>query len=300
MEIRKGDYHSSVDKIIRFLERDSINSTALDKAQVKLDKLAEKYQNDESLGSERYKLYQAQAMLSYHSGDNSKAKKFIDEAVKSRGDNYEGADKLLGRLGWSFVPKKSQRIKRTLVVLILLTWVIASSLLISYTSIHRDTIGCGFSFLSNGSGCRDRSVATFTFLNWAYFVVIPLAAAATYAIYRLVLKNRPLKKGIVFLLILISIIFVAGSVDVSFVTEQQNDRYVLNDAESSCFDADLKSFLNTGKHIGCDDNVMAVYNRTIDDLPDSDKISDFLHPILWALYLAFAILVAKKLTSDEK
>jgi len=59
--------------------------------QDRLDKLAATYQNNDSLGKLRYKLYEAQAYLHYFKGDNSLALKFIDEAVKIRGETFKGA-----------------------------------------------------------------------------------------------------------------------------------------------------------------------------------------------------------------
>ena len=89
-------YQVEIDKIIVFLQRDTTNLETFDKVQLKLDSLAKKYQDDETLGNSRYKLYQAQAMLSFRLGDLDKSIQFIDLAVETRGENYDFADELRG------------------------------------------------------------------------------------------------------------------------------------------------------------------------------------------------------------
>jgi hypothetical protein len=91
-------YQKEITKIIKYLERDTGDVEVLNKVQAKLDKLAAQYEHDESLGNARYKLYQAQAMLSYRLGDSLKARQFIEEAVNVRGQNYKLADDLLSHL----------------------------------------------------------------------------------------------------------------------------------------------------------------------------------------------------------
>lgn len=53
-------YTSEIERIIEFLSRDVSDPQVLRRTQDQLDALAQKYQNDESLGSDRYKLYEAQ------------------------------------------------------------------------------------------------------------------------------------------------------------------------------------------------------------------------------------------------
>ena len=66
--------------------------------QTKLDALAAQYQNDESLGTARYKLYEAQALLHYFMHQDAQARQFIQEAIKVRGGSYDTAAKLLADL----------------------------------------------------------------------------------------------------------------------------------------------------------------------------------------------------------
>ena len=100
-----NQYQREIDKIIDFLEHDTDDSGVLYKVQQHLDKLAQRYQDNESLGTERYKLYQAQAMLSYRSGDSVRANQFIQEATSTRGHSYELAEQLLAHLNNDFTPK---------------------------------------------------------------------------------------------------------------------------------------------------------------------------------------------------
>lgn len=102
-------YQTDVNKIITFLEHDTTDVEVLNKAQAKLDKLAAQYQDDESIGVERYMLYQAQAMLSYRLGETAKARQFIDEAINVRGESYDLAEQLLAHLDEGFVPKPTTR-----------------------------------------------------------------------------------------------------------------------------------------------------------------------------------------------
>ena len=91
----KQHYQTEVSKIINYLERDSNDIPALNKIQQKLDNLANLYQNDERLGAARYKLYQAQAMLSFRLGNYDKSRRFIEESVALLGHSYETADQML-------------------------------------------------------------------------------------------------------------------------------------------------------------------------------------------------------------
>lgn len=106
---RHSEYQTDVNKIIAFLEHDTTDIEVLNKAQTRLDRLATQYQDDESLGIGRYKLYQAQAMLSYRLGDTAKARQFIEEAISVRGQNYNLAEQLLAHLDEGFVPKPTTR-----------------------------------------------------------------------------------------------------------------------------------------------------------------------------------------------
>lgn len=66
--------------------------------QVKLDKLADTYQNNESLGESRYKLYDTQAFIFHMQGKDDEALEFINQAIQTRGESYEKADRLIAKL----------------------------------------------------------------------------------------------------------------------------------------------------------------------------------------------------------
>jgi len=92
LEKNYSHYNSTVDAIINLLEKDTHEPAALDKIQTKLDLLADKYQEDEALGTLRYKLYQAQAMLLYREGHNNEAIACMHEAIKLKGGSYKFAE----------------------------------------------------------------------------------------------------------------------------------------------------------------------------------------------------------------
>lgn len=66
--------------------------------QTKLDRLAEKYQHDESLGKISYKLYEAQAYLHFFYGDYENALIFINRAVDIKGNEFSGSRSLKSTL----------------------------------------------------------------------------------------------------------------------------------------------------------------------------------------------------------
>jgi hypothetical protein len=76
----------------------TIDQTGLDKAQEKLDRIAERYQQSREVGSARYKLYELQAAIHYFNGNDGDALDFIDHAIELHGSNYAGAAKLKAQL----------------------------------------------------------------------------------------------------------------------------------------------------------------------------------------------------------
>lgn len=92
-------YHHAVDTLIDHVQHSPNSPDALTQYQHQLDQLASRYQSDQTLGAERYKLYQAQAMISYWQGDYAKSRQFIHEAVRVRGHSFKLADELIAHLG---------------------------------------------------------------------------------------------------------------------------------------------------------------------------------------------------------
>lgn len=66
--------------------------------QRRLDRMADHYQDNELLGESRYKLYEAQALIFYFQNRDSEALKFIEEAVRVRGEDFESAMRLRTKL----------------------------------------------------------------------------------------------------------------------------------------------------------------------------------------------------------
>lgn len=67
-------------------------------AQSKLDKLAARFQHDESLGAIRYKLYELQAVLYFYEHKDEEALAFIREAVQTKGGTYKRAEELKAQI----------------------------------------------------------------------------------------------------------------------------------------------------------------------------------------------------------
>ncbi len=125
-------YKTEINKIISFLERPSSDRATLDKIQSRLDKLADQFQGDNELGKEQFKLYQAQAMLSYRLDDFEKARQFIQESINVRGDSYELAEQMLQHIAGN-TPRKSIKLWVTLIVAPYVSLIL---ILIVQTTVH--------------------------------------------------------------------------------------------------------------------------------------------------------------------
>jgi hypothetical protein len=102
MENKYKNYHKSIDEIISFLKSDkSQDNTILAKVQVKLCTLAKQYQDDENLGPDRYKLYQAQAMLDYRNYYDALAIEGRNKAIEIRGSTFDFADEFIANINKS-------------------------------------------------------------------------------------------------------------------------------------------------------------------------------------------------------
>jgi hypothetical protein len=89
-------------KVIESNIKDIASGTApqelYDYTQNKLDKLAERFQYDEHLGTARYKLYELQALLYYFQNRDDDALAFIQQAVEVKGASYKRAEQLMEQI----------------------------------------------------------------------------------------------------------------------------------------------------------------------------------------------------------
>lgn len=104
------DYFSEMDNLEKELSKNTNDSQHLSVIEARLNGLFLQFRDDETLGSDRYALYQLQAMLSYRQQDLDKAKRFIDYSVYVRGEDYKLATELNNRLiNNDFSPKNENR-----------------------------------------------------------------------------------------------------------------------------------------------------------------------------------------------
>lgn len=174
------DYHSEVEIINQLLQSDKVISDALlTKIQTKLDKLADKYQDDADLGSDRYALYQAQALISYKKEDNEAAREWIEQAVTVKGGMYEDAESLLQQL--DSTGHTGDRINRLSYLFSVLT---------AYAIYFGVLLVCAFivGFVATTNGSDSQTIDTATSIL-AYVLMIPTAA---YLIYAAVLRFHDL------------------------------------------------------------------------------------------------------------
>lgn len=67
-------------------------------SQNKLDKLANRFQDNERLGTARYKLYELQALLYFFQNRDEDALVFIQQAVEMKGASYKRAEQLIEQI----------------------------------------------------------------------------------------------------------------------------------------------------------------------------------------------------------
>lgn len=118
MELPNAKYREKYIDTIKELETelklitssDDISDLALHNIQQKLDALANKYQDDEKIGTARYKLYELQAYLHYFDHQDDKAWDFINQAIDMRGNSYQSAEKLKNILSSNTNAKKDEQV----------------------------------------------------------------------------------------------------------------------------------------------------------------------------------------------
>lgn len=78
----------------RTMSGDVSSDINLGSVQNKLDAVAEKYQNNDTIGAARYKLYELQAFIYYFEHKDNEALNFINQAIETRGSSYTKAENL--------------------------------------------------------------------------------------------------------------------------------------------------------------------------------------------------------------
>lgn len=91
-------YQKQIDAILKRLDAGRPSDAMLQRIQQHVNKLSETYEYDESLGSERFKLYVAQAVIDYYQGNEQRAKALMEEAIRVRGHSFGFADEFLSRI----------------------------------------------------------------------------------------------------------------------------------------------------------------------------------------------------------
>lgn len=99
-------YHKEIDAILARLDNGRPGDAMLQRIQQHVNKLSDTYEYDKSLGTERFKLYVAQAILDYYQGNEQHAKALMEEAVSVKGHSFGFADEFLSRIS---APTRPQR-----------------------------------------------------------------------------------------------------------------------------------------------------------------------------------------------
>lgn len=105
MELARSKIQQNYIKQVKALEdriekatEGELDLDLLDNAQKHLDTLADKYQYNEKIGTEVYKLYELQAIIHYFNGDDAESLDFINQAVETHGSSYLRAEELKKQL----------------------------------------------------------------------------------------------------------------------------------------------------------------------------------------------------------
>lgn len=187
---KKQTYISQISKLTKRLEQIYFDSSdELSDYQAELDSLAQTYQDDESIGTERYLLYHAQALIHWHSGDYETAIMFMEDAINTRNTSYKFAEDLIQTAERKIEEGSTNRIDRStffishvcntvILLLLMLVWGILTS-----------------SISEQGSDVESAAVSVIGLL-----IIVPFAA---YAIGITVLRLRDLNQSWVYALVML-------------------------------------------------------------------------------------------------
>lgn len=102
-----------IEAIIKDIANGEAPQTLYELAQKKLDKLAERFQYNEHLGADRYKLYELQALLHYFQNNDDDARGFIEQAIEIKGASYARAEQLIKQIEASPSPAVPQAVNES-------------------------------------------------------------------------------------------------------------------------------------------------------------------------------------------
>lgn len=88
-------FHKEIDEINRTLIKGVENKTVLDQYEKKVGRLVKQYVDDTGLGTQRYKLYQAQGLIFYLRFQDAQAADYIGQATDMYGETIPGMDKVM-------------------------------------------------------------------------------------------------------------------------------------------------------------------------------------------------------------
>jgi len=114
--VQKADYYSNISELENDIKESKNTPENLASLQSRLDGLMYRFEGDESLGGDRYGLYQLQATISYFAGNYGKSKKFLDYAVMLNGTNTKTTESLYKHLMDEDYDTKSERIWWILII----------------------------------------------------------------------------------------------------------------------------------------------------------------------------------------
>ena len=87
--VSRQGYYKSITALEKQLKDPELLIDKVPKLQEQLVKIAEKYQDDESIGQERYKIYELQALIFFYQDNDEEALNLLDSARTVYGESYD-------------------------------------------------------------------------------------------------------------------------------------------------------------------------------------------------------------------
>lgn len=91
---RMQSYLKAITALEKSLKNPQLEQSKVPRLQERLVEIAEKYQDDESIGNERYRIYELQALIHFYQDDLSEAVELLDSAQAIYGGSYAYATDL--------------------------------------------------------------------------------------------------------------------------------------------------------------------------------------------------------------